>query len=248
MMILPLLLGFYSPANAQTNIQEMYDFNREQFTTTLEGFYPDKWGSTYFFADIYHPLHDGAVKPTGYYTEIVRRLNFWKESALAPMNIHVEWNGGQFANNAGLIGAEWFLHSADYRNTFTFELMYKYIQKAKGNIPLQFTFVWGMADLFKVKGLLFNGFLDLWGEKVIWTDNLGNNKKTDWVFLSEPQLWYNVGQHFGCSHLDIGGEVELGYNISGGWHSGDNFYKNKGFTIAPCLGLRWVFEKKKDDK
>ena len=42
-------------AEAQTNIQEQYDFNREHLTTTLEMFQPDNWGSTFFFTDIYHP-------------------------------------------------------------------------------------------------------------------------------------------------------------------------------------------------
>ncbi len=122
-------------ATAQTNIQEMYDINREHLTTTIEGFYSDKWGSTYFFTDIYHPTKKGSVKPNGYYTEIARSLNFWKKSALAPLSLHVEWNGGQHANNAWLFGVEYFLHNADFRNTFTLELMYKRISQAKGNTP-----------------------------------------------------------------------------------------------------------------
>ena len=150
---------------AQTNIQEMYDFNRGHFTTTLEMFKADKWGSTFFFNDIYHP---NLTTPTGYYTEIARALNFWQDSKLGALSLHVEWNGGQFASNAWLFGAEYFLHNSDYTSTFTFELMYKEIrnQKQAGTdyIPLQFTFVWGMQNLFGVKGLTFSGFLDIWGE------------------------------------------------------------------------------------
>lgn len=236
-----MLLGTASYVNAQTNIQEMYDFNREHLTTTIEGFYADDWGSTFFFNDIYHPTKDGAITPTGYYTEIARALNFWKETALAPLSAHVEWNGGQFAENAWLFGVEYFLHSDDFSNTFTFELMYKNIQKAEKNTPLQFTFVWGMKDLLGVKGLTFSGFLDIWGEKKAWTDDEGKTEETDWVILSEPQIWYNIGQHFNCPNLNVGGEVELAYNFAGGWQSGNNFYKNKGFNIAPCLGIKWVF-------
>ena len=226
---------------AQTNIQEMYDFQRGHLTTTLEMFQSDKWGSTFFFNDIYHP---DLVTPTGYYTEIARALNFWKDSKLGALSLHVEWNGGDAASNAWLFGVEYFLHSGDFRNTFTFELMYKNIRSMVNNdisyTPLQFTFVWGMKDLFSVKGLSFSGFLDIWGEKVDWWTN-GAPDETDWVILSEPQIWYNLGQHFGCENLNIGGEVEIAYNFAGGWQSGANWAKNKGLNFAPCLGVKWVF-------
>lgn len=257
LFIAAMLLGLTATVNAQTNIQEMYDFNRGHFTTTLEGFYADNWGSTFFFTDIYHPTVDGAIAPTGYYTEIARALNFWKESALAPLSLHVEWNGGQFASNAWLFGVEYFLHNSDFSNTFTFELMYKRISGQKGldkipsvarpydkvsDIPIQFTFVWGMQNLFGVKGLTFSGFLDVWGENCNWgVTNDGKPDNTKLVILSEPQIWYNVGQHFGCPNLNVGGEVELAYNFAGGWRGGNDFVKNKGFNVAPCLGVKWVF-------
>lgn len=80
-LVAAMLLAFVG-AKAQTNIQEMYDFNRGHFTTTLEMFKGDNWGSTFFFNDIYHPTN--ALMPTGYYTEIARALNFWQHTALAP--------------------------------------------------------------------------------------------------------------------------------------------------------------------
>ena len=165
----------------------MYDFNRGHLTTTLEGFYADDWGSTFFFTDIYHPTDFSF--PTGYYTEIARGFNFWKESAIGALSLHAEWNGGLGngfgISNAWLFGVEYFLHSSDFSNTFTFELMYKTISGQTDNVPLQFTFVWGMKDLFNVKGLTFSGFFDVWGEKTNW-----GTETTDWVFLTEPQLWY----------------------------------------------------------
>lgn len=237
-------------AKAQTNIQEMYDYNRGHFTTTLEMFKADNWGSTFFFNDIYHMFEPST--PTGYYTEIARALNFWQNSALGALSLHVEWNGGQFANNAWLFGVEYFLHNSDFTNTFTFELLYKRFsgQKALDNalvrpfdkvsdIPIQFTFVWGMQNLFGVKGLVFSGFLDVWGENCNWgwTDK-GDLINTQLVILSEPQIWYNVGQHFGCENLFVGGEVELAYNFTGGCGLPNG---NKGFTYAPCLGIKWAF-------
>ncbi len=240
---------------AQTNIQEMYDFNRGHLTTTLEMFKTDAWGSTFFFTDIYHPTD--AIVPTGYYTEIARALNFWQHTPLKNLSLHVEWNGGQFASNAWLFGVEYLLHNESFTNTFTFQLMYKRISGQKqldetpivmrpfdkvSDIPLQFTFVWNMQNLFNVKGLSFSGFFDAWGENVNWglVDYLKWDN-TQLVILCEPQVWYNIGQHFGCNHLMIGGEVELAYNFAGGWRSGNDFNKNKGFNVAPCAGIKWAF-------
>ena len=234
--------------NAQTNIQEMWDFNRRHLTTTLEMFKADNWGNTFFFTDIYHP---NQTSPTGYYTEIARAFNFWQNTSLGALSLHVEWNGGQFASNSWLFGVEYFLHNSDFSNTFTFELLYKRISeqvKAEtGYVPLQFTFVWTMKNLFGVKGLVFCGVFDVWGEDNIWWVDDKNAlvggywEKTHFAISSEPQLWYNVGQHFNCENLFVGGEVELAYNFAGGWRSGDDFMLNKGFNIAPCLGAKWVF-------
>ena len=174
-------------AKAQTNIQEQYDFNREHLTTTLEMFKPDNWGSTFFFTDIYHPNNtDG---PTGYYTEIARGLNFWQNTKAGDLSAHVEWNGGQFANNAWLFGAEYLFHSQDYRYTLTCEVLYKTIAKAKQEVPLQFTIVWGISDLFGAKGLTFSGFADFWWETLQWAPILDAN---------------------GNPVLDANGEIEIG--------------------------------------
>ena len=243
-----VLLAAFVGAKAQTNIQEMYDFNRGHLTTTLEMFKGDNWGSTFFFTDIYHPdvFQSGTNSPTGYYTEISRALNFWQNTALAPLSLHVEWNGGQFANNCWLFGVEYFLHNSDFSNTLTLELMYKDIHNGATNIPVQFTIVWGMKDIFGVKGLVFSGFSDVWGEHQTWVNPNKHlsPEETEWVWLSEPQLWYNVGQHFGCENLFVGGEVELSYNFSGSYHpvdANDNRYANKGFNVAPCAGIKWIF-------
>lgn len=266
LLIAALLLTIVG-AKAQTNIQEMYDYQRGQFTTTLEMFKTDNFGSTFFFTDIYHKL--GITTPTDFYTEIARAINFWQGSKLGALSLHVEWNGGcgifnmgesgwggYPVNNAWLFGAEYFLHNESFTNTFTFELMYKRITGQTDNIPVQFTFVWGMQNLFGVRGLSFSGFLDVWGENNTWVtkeaveatyDDAGaeltpavpaTTEETKLVILSEPQIWYNVGQHFGCEHLMVGGEVELAYNFTGGCKGTPG---NKGFTWAPALGIKWAF-------
>lgn len=251
-------------SRAQVNIQEMYDVNRGHLTTTLEMFKADKWGSTFFFTDIYHS--NLASWPTDYYTEIARSLNFWQGTMMAPLSFHVEWNGGVgmpvYSNqvlgstvyslggypvsNAWLIGAEYFFHNGDFSNTLTLEVLYKNIRPyrlgnnvstdATSSIPLQLTAVWGMNNIFGVKGLNFSGFADLWWENITWGMNAdGTADKTEVVFLSEPQIWYNVGQHFGCENLMIGGEVELNYNFSG------NPVYEKGFHVNPAAGIKWNF-------
>ncbi len=225
-------LAITMSAQAQTNIQEMYDFNREHPTTTLEMFKGDNWGSTFFFVDIYHTKN---IAPTDFYAEIARSLNFWKDTPLSPFSAHVEWNGGcgvgYMVNNAWLYGIDYFMHSADYNNTLTLEAMYKDIRGGSSDVPMQFTAVWGMKDIFNVTGLNFSGFADFWWENIQW--DLTNTTST--VFISEPQLWYNVGQHFNCDNLNIGGEVEISNNFSG------NVGFEQGWQVNPALGLKWVF-------
>lgn len=254
------LLALAQGAKAQTNLQTFYDFgaDRGHFTTTLEGFYGDKWGNTFFFID-----HDFNSKnadkkvyaPGGTYMEIARCLNFWQNSKVGFLSLQVEYNGGVYngftINNAFLTGLDFFVHSKDFRNTFNFKVLYKHINynNAKdlaGNlrksvVPMQFTFVWGMQDLFGLKGLRFSGFADFWWEShgiapFVADSSVGfrdwtKTEDSQIVFISEPQIWYNVGQHFGVDNLNIGGEVELSLDFGTG----------KGFFARPCAGFKWVF-------
>ena len=234
---------FAQGAKAQTNLQIFYDFgpDRQHVTTTLEGFYNDNWGNTFFFIDHDFNTRDSKDKvyaPSGTYFEIARCLNFWQESALAPLSFQVEYNGGVYngytINSAFLVGLDYFVHSADFSNTFNFKVLYKKITYTTQKAPLQFTFVWGLQDLFGVKGLRFSGFADFWWEDhTLFADHNGAiiPATSHTVFISEPQLWYNIGQHFGCDNLNIGGELELSYD----------FGTSKGFWARPCAGLKWVF-------
>lgn len=230
-------------AFAQTNLQVFYDFGeyRKNVTTTLEMFKSDDWGSTFFFVD--YDYTDKAQRDakiwgaTGSYFEIARSLNFWQESSLGALSAHVEFNAGiGFGSRNWLFGAEYFLHNADFSNTFTFELLFKTFNNptTTSDLPLQFTFVWGMQDLFGLEGLRFSGFADIWGENTPFWYGRGQTNPADegkFIFISEPQIWYNVGSLFGCPNFNLGGEVELGYNFAG----------YKGFTCNPCIGAKWDF-------
>lgn len=226
-------------AFAQTNLQVFYDLgqDRKLVTTTLEMFKSDDWGSTFFFVDYdYTTKNQRDMKIYGTqstYMEIERALNFWQDTQLGALSAHVEFQAGRFGGFSArnwLFGAEYFLHNADFSNTFTLALLYKtYTDKNASDLPLQFSGVWGMNNLFGVEGLRFSGFLDFWGENADW--NLADpDDDTSFKFLSEPQLWYKVGQFFDCPNLNVGGEVELSYN-----------FRDKGFVCNPCLGVKWEF-------
>lgn len=227
---------------AQTNMQVFYDFgsDRKFVTMTLEMFKADKWGNTYFFIDHdfnYDQHVEGPnLAPGGTYLEIARCLNFWQKTKLAPLSLHVEYNGGITRsypiNNAWLVGLDYFIHDATYSNTLNLKALYKNIKKHTSDVPMQLTAVWTCKDLFGLKRLTFDGFADFWWENHdcdFQPDGSSTRKRT--VFITEPQLWYNVGDFFGCENLNVGTEIELS----------QNFGSTAGFKCRPCLGVKWVF-------
>lgn len=251
-----LLAIFANGVLAGTNLQIYYDFGSNgtacenkrsnRVTTTLELFYPDNWGSTYAFVDLDYNINPSDPKNTPFmaYSEIARCLNFWHKTAAKDLSLQVEYNGGlgiykdgagdirgYGINHAALVGLNYFLHTADYKNVFNLELLYKYIVDGENGVrnsaPLQFTFVWTCQDFCTAPGLTFTGFLDIWGQKF--------GGKQSFVLISEPQLWYNVGRWFKCPNLNIGTEIEFSYNFTGGT-------PGTGFMCNPCLGIKWCFD------
>jgi hypothetical protein len=253
-------LAFALGAQAQTNLQVFYDLgkDRKHVTTTMEGFYNDKWEilSSSLIMTIIQRRTRTIPMPLA-----ARMGNRSLPELLAghqacPSELHAEYNGGVYngytINNAWLFGLDYFIHNSDFRNTLNLKVLYKYIDysnagknldgsKKKSNVPMQFTVVWGMQDLFGLKGLRFSGFADFWWEDHTVAKVLSDRDKgyRDWsdskdatvVFLSEPQLWYNVGRLFGVDNFNVGTEIELSYDFGSG----------KGFWVRPCLGAKWVF-------
>ncbi len=225
-------------ALAQVNMQVFYDFgsDRKYVTMTLEMFKADKWGNTYFFIDhdFNYKQHesnaDNGVAPGGTYLEISRCLNFWQNTKLAPLSLQVEYDGGITRsypiNTAWLAGVDYFVHDQTYRNTLNLKALYKNIRKTDSKVPMQFTAVWTCKDFLGLKRLTFDGFADFW-----WEDKTIDDKEKHTIFISEPQLWYNVGDLFGCENLNVGTEIELS----------NNFGSKLGFKCRPCLGVKWVF-------
>ncbi len=213
------------------NVQLHYDMGegRGFFTTTVEMFKPDKFGNTFFFIDMDYGS-GGAEGVSLAYWEIARV--FKPESS--PVGFHAEYNGGmgQFfvdetalaysINGAWLAGLDYSWNSADFSKGFSIKPLYKYI-RGKHNASFQLTGVWYYN--FANNKLSFTGFADLWREDFSFA--VGENvEATKYVFLSEPQLWYNFNKNFA-----VGSEVELSANFGG----------LKGFNVMPTIGAKVTF-------
>ena len=223
-----LLLTTISPLKAQ-NVQLLYDTGRNCVTSTVEMFRPDAWGNTFFFVDV-----DYTSKASGAYWEIARELNFWQQSNLDWLSLHLEYNGGLNTDvgsfdNAWLAGVTYSGHSADYSKTWSVSALYRLTPGAKGAAGecqahnFQITGVWGIS--FADGWCDFSGFVDFWREVRPW-------QGTKYIFMSEPQLWVNLNKLEGWKdvNLSIGGELEVSNN-----------FVDKGFCVMPALGLKWTF-------
>lgn len=213
------------------NIQLHYDFGKDRKypTTTVEMYKPDKWGSTFFFVDMDYNVADVKGVSMAYW-EIARGFTLGK----SPLAAHVEYNGGfgQFKadpyngayqiNDAWLGGLEYNYNNADFTRGFTLQVLYKYIRD-KHDASFQLTGVWYMHMLNKK--LTFDGFADFWREDGFFTDG-ESTKETKFVFLTEPQLWYNF-----TDNISLGTEIEIGCN----------FGSVEGFRVNPTLGAKWTF-------
>ena len=227
-----ILFIFFVAASAleAQNVQLHYDLgkDRKYLTSTVETFKTDKWGSSFYFIDLNYGYGD--IKGTSLaYFEIARGLKFWKN----PFEIHVEYNGGfgqlktrgtdgnyysYQINDAWLFGGNYTWNTADFSKVFTLEAMYKNI-RGKNDMSFQITGVW-TVQMFKNK-LTFDGFADFWRE-----DNVAfvSGKKTNFVFLTEPQFWFNCTDQF-----SVGSEIEISSNFGG----------HDGLMVNPTVAVKW---------
>ncbi len=224
-----ILLVFAGITSSAQNLQLHYDFDRECVTTTMEMFKPDKLGNTFFFIDMNYGEGDINGVSAAYW-ELARVFNIGK----TPFGINLEYNGGfgQFAtptvnqafqiNNSWLVGPVYSKNAADFSKGITLKALYKYIDVTDGFHGFQLTGVWYIH--FLDKKMTFQGFADFWKQDSDF--NFDGTVDADFVFLSEPQIWYHINEHF-----DIGGEVELSNNFGG----------TEGFKVRPTAGLKWTF-------
>ena len=210
---------------AQTDIQFFYDFGKDRnyVTTTVEGFYNDRAGDTFFFADFYFSNTKNVYgAANGSYFEIERSFNFWKDSAMKDFSVLVEYDGSTWGQSVFDFGPKYTFHAADWSKFISIAIVYDVMFNQSAKTPIKFTGAWTVNNLFGAPRLTFKGFYDFWGLDNTWADGSTSN----WAFLSEPQLWFKFAEHF-----DVGTEIELSYNFAG----------HKGFMCNPCLGLRWTF-------
>lgn len=207
-------------AKAQ-NIQMHYDLGegRNYLTSTVELFKVDKMGSTFFFIDMDYNANgfDGVNQA---YWEVARSFKISQECAFQP---RIEYNGGFFSdknlendyaaipiNNAVLVGGQYTWNTADFSKVFTLSLNYKWIQHVD-DASFQITGVWAL-NFFDNKVSL-TGFADFW------------KQNTKYVFITEPQFWYNVNKNFA-----VGSEIEISSNFAG----------NDRFMVNPTLAVKWT--------
>lgn len=219
-------------AKAQ-NIQMHYDLGegRNYLTSTVELFKVDKMGSTFFFIDMDYNANgfDGVSQA---YWEVARSFKVSQECAFQP---RIEYNGGFFSakksendyaalpiNNAVLVGGQYTWNTADFSKVFTLSLNYKWIEH-KHDASFQITGVWAL-NFFDNK-LSLTGFADFWKEDVLTFADNGEVKNKEFVFITEPQFWYNVNKNFA-----VGSEIEISSNFGG----------NDGFMVNPTLAVKWT--------
>lgn len=210
------------------NVQLHYDFGKDRkiLTSTVEMFKPDDWGSTFFFVDMNYGESKGngggSIAQT--YWEIARSFKLKKDFALEP---RIEYNGGLDKNfsisNAWLVGAQYTLNNSDFTKILTLQANYKYIETPKEG-SFQITAVWGLY--FLDRKLAITGFMDFWKEEHIVRNDEGKERKSDFVFLTEPQIWYKV-----FKNLSLGSEIEISNDFAG----------NDGFMVNPTLAAKWEF-------
>ncbi len=226
------VMAFGAVAKAQ-NLQVHYDFgkDRKMITTTLEMFKPDKYGSTFFFVDMdYSNDSRGVTNGVSLaYWEIARSFK-WNESQ--KFEPRIEYNGGNVTGipikNAFLAGAQYTFNNADFSRILTIQANLKQIQAGKKTgenlTGFQLTAVWAVQLMEGKLSLL--GFADFWREDV-WVDNgTESGDMKEYVFLTEPQIWYNT-----CKNFSFGSEIEIS----------NNFGTNDGFMVNPTLAVKWTF-------
>ena len=219
-----LICFFVMKAHAQ-ELQLHYDFgkDRQYVTTTFEIFKPDNLGNTFMFMDIDFNRPDGASLA---YFEIARKFNI-KNNTISGLNFHIEYNDGFLISDgdapigipipqAALTGIGFPVKIGGF--TLHTSYLYKWIKGSNG-LDGQFTAVW--FQNFANNKFTFRGFLDFWS-----APKFGDKDKKQGVFITEPQLMYNINKNF-----SIGTEVEIS----------KNFVPSGDFTVNPTAMVRWVW-------
>lgn len=190
---------------------------RNYLTGTFEIFKPDTFGSTFVLFDFNFDNTQGNLGMI--YTEMARDFRIGQ----LPIMPHIEFNGGlgngYLINNSFLLGGSYNMFWGDWvLNTY---LVYKMHMFDRISHDLQWTFIWS-RDMFGGK-LSFSGFFDIWTENI---DHTSGSKGKKVIFMTEPQLWYNISKSF-----SLGTELRLTYN----------FLEEKRWYAIPTVAVKYKF-------
>lgn len=206
-----------SVINAQ-NIQLHYDLgeDRDYFTSTIEMFKPDEYGSTFFFVDFdFNAPGNNSISLA--YFEIARYISIPGVNGLSGT---IQYNDGTAPwGPLGHIILAGLSYPIDLGFvTLNTDILYRKDYLSDGS-DFQLTTVW-FKPFFDGK-LIFSGFLDLWSGDYWYTDG------REMVLLTEPQLWFNIDKH-----LAVGTEIEISSNF---------IPLTDGIKVNPTIALKWNF-------
>ena len=226
-LVLAFIASLFAFGAFSQNIQTHFDMGdgRGYLTTTVEMFRPDKTGNTFFFIDFDYGSNAVKNSPSSAYFEIARCFKL----ADSPFSWHAEYNGGlgqgragnasygYSISNAWLTGVDYSWNASDFSRGISLKALYKNIANTFDDKPnsFQLTAVWYLN--FAKGKMSFTGFADFWKEKSV---------HGDYIFLTEPQLWYNCTKKF-----SFGSEVEISNNFAG----------MDGFKVMPTAAVKYTF-------
>jgi hypothetical protein len=232
-LVLAFVAGLFAFGAFSQNIQTHYDMGKDRgyITTTVEMFKPDKTGNTFFFIDFDYGSNGVKNSPSLAYFEIARCFKLGQ----SPFSWHVEYNGGLFnsyavgqkISNAWLTGVDYSWNASDFSRGISLKALYKNIANTTDANPnnFQLTAVWYVN--FANNKMRFCGFADFWREgHFVSGDNWKTSSEKKFIFLTEPQIWYNFTPKFAA-----GSEIEISNNFGG----------NAGFMINPTAALKYTF-------
>jgi hypothetical protein len=218
------------------NLQLHYDLGKERkfFTSTLEMFKPDSFGSTYWFVDLDFNFPGSPRSMSAAYWEISRDFYIpWLKNNpdLKYLGFHLEYNDGftAFRDSGEMMGA------ASYNSVFLTGFSYpvkigevKIVTQLLCRMPrgmdgfpdVQLTLVW-FQPVLRNK-VLITGFIDFWTQ-----DKIAQPDKKEVVIQTEPQFWFMV-----LPRLAIGSEIEISHNFPVG---------PRDWQINPTVAFRWEF-------
>jgi hypothetical protein len=227
-----ILAPAYSMAQ---DIQVHYDLGKERkyFTTTLEMFRPDSFGSTYWFVDFDYNFDGHPRSMSAAYWEISRDLYmpwFKNNAAVKHLGLHAEYNDGftAFRDSAeNTLAASYnsiFLAGFSYpvkigKITITAQLLCR-MPKGMTGPDAQLTLVW-YQPVFHNR-VLITGYIDVWTR-----DRLPEKEHKEIVIQTEPQFWFLI-----LPRLGIGSEIEISKNFPAG---------PRPWQVNPTVAARWQF-------